>query len=112
MKRPVEDFVKFCECLELTNQGWVVTDLLNPDTSIQTRTSVSPLRNDVTDEARGIDAEPLYRDWKKLLIKNHTELIDNFDPTDDVIAKLVDAKVMNTQGMEICKVSICLDYYF
>lgn len=82
-KRPDEDFIKFCEALQETNQSKIIEKYLNPNYSFRERWRYK--RQDTTDSTPGVRVEPRTENWKVLLTEKRIELIDSIDASPDLL---------------------------
>jgi hypothetical protein len=104
LKRPAEDFVKLCNTLNETGQDYIVTEYLSPESLKKAQDRDKTDWPSVTwQNSHEPDVRPVRLDWKKILIRNHLELVDNMAVEDDLINELLKLRVINRQFSEILK---------
>lgn len=101
-KRPFEDFIKFCQALEKSNQGHIISDYLrlNPQAAVATTTDpvVMPTNTTQADARPGDDEEPLNHPlrnvWRDLIRDKYPVLVNEIDPDHGLFTYLVGKKVI------------------
>lgn len=101
LKRPFEDFVKFCQALEKSNQRHIIEAYftLNPGTAPPS----SPLPTSQQPTLTQMDARPdeveegqdvLRTAWKDLIRNNYPFLVNDIDPDNGLMAYLIGKKII------------------
>lgn len=90
-KRPFEDFIKFCQALEKSNQGHIISDYLrlNPQAAV-----VMPTDTTQADARPGGDEAPLRNVWRDLIRDKYPALVNEIDPDHGLFTYLVGKKVI------------------
>lgn len=105
LKRPDEDFEKFCEALRSTGQGHVVDRLLTPGG--RDRTDLADLRLTSLTEMDETELRQLMvPNWRELIVYKRNEIVDELEATDDILNDLVKHGVMNICVCEVLKVRL------
>lgn len=105
-KRPFEDFIKFCEALEKSNQGHIISECLtlNPQPAVAVTTDPVVMLTEPT-QATQADARPAGGDeapsdhplrnvWRDLIRDNYPALVSDIDPDHGLFTYLVGKKVI------------------
>lgn len=105
LSRPDEDFVKFCNALTATNQDHVVRQFLSKESiHIQQPRSPSYTGTEQLRLAVQLPANLQDDEWKKLLIKRRSSIVNDLDASGDLIDHLLKCGVMNKATAERCQV--------
>lgn len=102
MHKGENDYEKFCEALKETNQRHVVDDYLSQGAVGCYRHSLERSRT-YTDSIASKES-PVLCNWKDVLVRQQSRLIDDMDPSQDLINYLEVESVMNRRCAERCKV--------
>lgn len=102
LKRPFEDFVKFCEALENSGQRHIIDQFFTLNQEMREPPSSLPLQPSApthTDarpvEVMEADVDPLRGAWKDLIRNNYPSLVNFIDPDNGLMAQLISKKIIS-----------------
>lgn len=102
MHKGDSDYQKFCDALKETNQRHVVDDYLSDGAVGCYRHSLR--RSQTCTDSIASRENPVLCNWKDVLVRQQSNLIDELDPNQDLINHMEKTGVMNRRCAERCKV--------